>query len=315
MRKIIGTISLVVLTCTTQTNALAGEAGSELIDWVDDADLITETQSWLYLRTYTLADRVNSWFGDVPLSDGGTVAGSVTPRIFWREDKSLRPSLRFRIDARLPNIDLFIGRANIDDLLEDRQRAFSEDERSVPRDDERDTGFFAGLGREFTENTSARLGFRRGLRPYVQLRYQDGFQPTEHLQTFFSETVFLGATRGLGSTTSLNFYYKMSETLTLRWLNSTTISTRKDGWDWSTGVGPYLNLGWQQAIWLDLLASSNTASSVDVEEYGIKLSYKHPLSRNRLVAEYGMAHYWPRNEEDPKRGSAWGLNAQVTLEF
>ncbi|SIT72141.1 hypothetical protein SAMN05216526_1581 [Ectothiorhodosinus mongolicus] len=280
-----------------------------------ELSLLDSTQDQLSRSALWLARNVNSWFGDQPFDEGGRVSGSVSPGISWREDDGSNASLRFSLSARLPNVDLFFGRETEDDFITDRPDSLREQQsaRGVAEDSQR--RFFGGIGKALNDQVSFRIGVRSGLNVYAQARYETAWEPTESTYISFAETFFVDADRGLGATTTVNLGYLATDRIALRSRNSTTVSRKKDGWDWITASGPIKNLGRDRDLWLDALAFGNTREKVTLREYALIAGYRQPVYKDWVIGEVQVGHYWPQKDEDPSRQTAWGLNANLQMRF
>lgn len=279
-----------------------------------EIQILERTQDQLERSALWLARNVNSWFGDTPFEEGGRVNGSVMLGVNAREDESFENRIRFRLNARLPNVEVFFGQDDDEDLVTDQQEPFRQD-HSLSRDDSRNNRFFAGVGRVFSDTFSFRVGIRGVTRPYAQMRYRETWQPTSRSSVTLAETVFMDSSKGLGSTTSLNMGHLMTRTVAVRWRNTVTGATKQDGWSWSTAAGPIRYLGQDRDLWLDMFAKGNTDNDVNVREYGMMLGHRRPVYKDWVIGEVGVGHIWPRDEDDDSRRSAWAGNASVRLHF
>jgi hypothetical protein len=80
-----------------------------------------------------LARGVDSWFGDRPFEEGGSVTdGRLSLSILRRQRENADIDLRFNARFRLPNLEqriyLFIGRDNPREVIADRPGSFSSRE-------------------------------------------------------------------------------------------------------------------------------------------------------------------------------------------
>lgn len=131
-------------------------------------DRLESTRRAVRSSAQWLARHLDSWFGDAPFEDGGSVTeGRLSVDLLHREDEGTKASLRFNARLRLPNVErsayLLIGRDNERDVVTDNPGTLSRQQRLVAerRDEQR---FFAGLG-VVLDVIDLRIGLRGGLKP------------------------------------------------------------------------------------------------------------------------------------------------------
>ena len=281
--------------------------------WLDDSrQAVRDASVWL-------ASGINSWFGDKPFEDGGSVTnGRLKVSTLWRRDDGVDVNVRFRARFDLPNLSdnayFFFGRENKEEMLQDTPEAFSREQQLI-HEEARDDAFFAGVG---TESRSG-LGFRIGVRSsdwlYAQARYKHDWHMSLDDRLLFRETVFASIKRGLGSTTTVDYEHDLTHTLMFRWLNRATITTKDHGWNWNTSLGLYQQFSHSRLLSLELLASGNTKNHVDVSEYGARLKWYQPIYRDWLFAEFVLGHFWPRDEDAPRRERTWAAGLGLEILF
>lgn len=299
--------------------AQAGGAGvetgvREAPDWLDT------TRARTYQATYWFVKSVDSWFGDKPFEEsGGQVDGSLYFRGLYREDQGIRSNLRFRLKVDMPNVSerayLFLGRANEQELLDDRPDTFTRSQLLLPDDNKEDQTYFVGLAYALREALSFRVGVRGGYKLYTQLRYYHLWRLGQQSHLEFSQTLFLAVSDGLGTTSSASFSAPLSESRRVRWRNTGTISTETDGVDWSSALGIVQNLPQQSQLALDLLANGQSDAKIGVREFGVRGVYRRPVWKEWLVGELIVGHFWPRDDNDPVRGESWAVGGGVEMFF
>ena len=266
-----------------------------------------------------LARGVDSWFGDKPFTDGGSVtAGRISLGVLKRQDEGFDVDLRFNARFRLPNIEeqtyFFFGRDNPREVISDKPGAFSRQQRLLA-ETAADRSFFAGLGRSVSDSVDFRIGFRGGLNPYVQGRYRKPWMPGPADLVEFRQTLFWSLDDHLGSTTALSWERAYSPTLAGRWLNAATITRVNRKFEWNSSLGAYKALGGQRLLSLEALATGKQGSGVAVSDYGLQTRWEQPIHKDWLLGELVLGHFWPRNDATQPRGRAWALGGTVKMKF
>jgi len=280
--------------------------------------VIDTTRRYTYDAVEWVARGVDSWFGDRPFEQGGKVAGSIGLSFLWRQDEGIDWLTRFRVRLDLPNIReqafLFIGRDNEREVVTDRPEGFTRREQLLQetRDDQ---SFFAGLGTQIADAFSLRAGFRGGLKPYAQARYQNLWELGQRDQIEFRETVFWTVDDGFGSTTALNYGHLFNPSLALRWQSAATWSQDTDGVAWASSLGLYKDFGYQRRLSLEALVNGETGGLAEVSEYGIRTRWEQPIYKDWLLAELILGYFWPRKDSITERIQTWAVGAGIQMRF
>lgn len=269
--------------------------------------------------TIWLARGIDSWFGDRPFDAGGKVSdGVLSVGLFQREGERLDVNVRLNARLRLPNLGesgfAFLGRDNPRDVIADTPGAVSRQDRLL-RQTSSDREFLAGIGVALRESFDVRLGFRGGLKPYLQARYREDWQPDEVHLIEFKQTFFLTKADQLGSTTALSIGHAWSPALMLRWLNSATITQRTQRYEWSSLVGAYRSFEERRLLSLEALVSGLQNSGVRIDDAGLLLKWEQPMLREWLVGEFVLGHFWPRPSPAVPRTRLWAAGLGVRLSF
>ena len=166
-----------------------------------------------------------------------------------------------------------------------------------------DPSLFAGLGVTLYELIDFRIGFRGGLKPYVQARYQHTWPLAEAGQVEFRQTGFWSVDERFGSTTTLSFSYALSPTLQGRWINTGTITQDSPDFEWSSLLGSYKSFGAQRQAALELIFSGTQNSGIPVSDYGLQAKWEQPIHEDWLLLELIVGHFWPRDtvQDEQKR--------------
>ncbi|MDH4051615.1 MAG: hypothetical protein OEU93_08550, partial [Rubrivivax sp.] len=238
--------------------------------------------------------------------------------LYKREDDSLDANLRFNASVRLPNVErqgyLFFGRDNERDLVTDTPDALSKEARLLP-DTTEERSFFAGLGFALHESVDFRVGFRGGLKPYVQARYRHSWPIGEAARVDFRETAFWTLDDHLGSTTAVSYERALSPTLSMRWLNAATVTQTNRNFDLSSLLGVYQAFGNQRVLSLELQAVARESSGVGLTDYGVQTRWEQPLHKDWLLGEILVGHFWPRPDVQAERRGVWALGLQLKMGF
>ncbi len=288
-------------------------------DGDEDGDVLDRTRDAVREGAVWLARHVDSWFGDRPFEDGGRVSdGRLEIRTTWRRDEGFDAALRFGARFDLPNLSerafVFIGRDVERDVVEDRPEGVSKDQlmTATPRDEQ---AFFAGLGTAVGENITFRAGVRGGLRLFTQVRYANAWALSDRDQVAFRQTLFWNSSDGLGSTTSLSLERIVAPTLTARWLSSGTISQNSDGFEWWSNAGLYRSFGRDRVLSTELIVEGETASDIDVSDYGLRVRWLQPVHEDWLLGEFSIGHFWPREDAASERTRTWAFGVSFKMMF
>ncbi len=298
--------------------SLAAEESTESESAV--VEVATSARESLRATTEWLARGVDSWFGDRPFEDGGSVRnGRFDLRLLLRERKAPDLGVRFNASFRLPNIEnrsalLFLGRDNPREVVSDQPDALSR-EQHLQRGNARDDAFFAGLGVQGGGGFDFRLGLRGGPKPYAQIRYRHEWQlgPDDALD--FRETVFWTRDDRVGSTTALSYEHDFSPTLVGRWLNAATITQRSERFEWSSNLGLYRFFGDQRLLSTEAIFRGREGGGVNIEEYGVQFSWEQPLHDDWLLGEVSVGHFREREVATEPRRGLWALGLNLKIRF
>lgn len=270
--------------------------------------------------TEWLAHGVDSWFGDKPFEEGGEVsAGRLNLHLYLRQGEDPDVRLRFGARMRLPNVEqqtgyLFIGRDDPTEIVKDRPDEVSQ-QQLLLRPDVADPSFFAGLGLTLYELVDFRIGFRGGLKPFVQARYRQAWQLSPADLIEFRQTFFWSVDERFGSTTTLSASHAFSPTLSSRWLNSATITQDSRVFEWSSIAGTYKSFGAQRQGSLELIFSGEQNSGVPVSDYGLQARWEQPIYEDWLLVEIIVGHFRPRDTPQDERGREWAVGSGLKMRF
>ncbi|RZI79849.1 MAG: hypothetical protein EOP38_24250 [Rubrivivax sp.] len=266
-----------------------------------------------------LASGVDSWFGDIPFEEGGKVTdGELGLNLYKREDQSATTGVRFKARFRLPNLEsyqyLFVGNDDRREIVSDQPDTFSRQQQLL-RGDNRDNAFFAGIGATLRDSVDLRLGFRGGLKPYAQARYQHPWELSPVDRIDFRETLFYTEDDHLGSTTAVSYERTLTSTVVARWLNAATVTRESKDVVWSSSVGTYKSYGGQRLLTLEALLGGIIGNPVAVADYGVQAKWSQPIYKDFLIGEVILGHFWPRPDLSRPRDEAWAFGTGIKLRF
>ena len=269
--------------------------------------------------TEWLARGVDSWFGDIPFSEGGKVRdGELGFSLFKRTDEPASRAFRFKATFRLPNLEarryVFIGNDDRREVLEDRPDVFSRQQQLL-RNDTTNNTFFAGIGSAIQDNIDVRLGFRGGLKPYGQARFRKSWQLTADDAIEFRETLFYSIADRLGSTTALTVEHIQTPSLAIRWINVLTATQHSRNTRWSSSLGGYQSMGEERVLALEAIWGGVIGDGVTVADYGIQTKWSQPIHGHNVLGDVIFGHFWPKPSPTEARSQAWAFGAGVRLKF
>lgn len=258
------------------------------------------------------------WFdglfgGEPDLENAREVSGRVELSTLYTEFEGFTANGRLRLRYDLPNLErrvnIFLGRDDRDDFIEDRREGLAI--RSSVFGLETQEKWLAGLGYTPPGRWSQRVDFRVGARVksapevFAQTRYRRNvFVGTRNVWRF-RETVFWQNREGFGSTTSLDFDRVLRHDFLLRLGSVGTVSESTEGLAWRSAALAYHNLRGLRAVAGELFLRGSTNADVKLNEYGTRAIYRQPVGKPYLFGELIVGYTWPRFERDqPREGSA-----------
>ncbi len=292
------------------TPAAAAETTSEAAE---------AARSSVRAMAHWLASGVDSWFGDRPFADGGKVTdGRLSVGVSRRQRESTDINVRFNARFRLPNLQeksyFFLGRDDPRELVTDRPGRLSRQDRLLAQENA-ERAFFAGIGRSVTDTVDFRLGFRGGLKAYVQGRYKTQWDVGDEGLAEFRQTLFWSLADRAGSTTAFSLEHLLSPGLATRWLSSATITQSSRRFEWSSLLGLHRAFGAQRLLSLEAIVNGRQGSGVAATDYGLQLRWDQPVYRDWLVGGIVVGRFWPRPDAASTRRSAWAAGASLLMRF
>lgn len=291
--------------------ATAATAADDDIPWLE----AVHTQA--HQGVHGAVQSVDSFFGDRPFdASGGKATGFIRLGTQWEQRGGWRAVARFRLHARLPNLEnrayVFMGRDDRDEEATDQPGQFRRDDQLERRRPDEDQAFFVGLGYMLRDGLDFRLGIQGSLHPYVQTRYRHQWRLSQRSRVNFRESVFWSTREHFGSTTAGDYEFDLAHTLLLRWANVATISQRRDDFRWQSSVGLFKDLPHLRTIAAETLLKGRTRSPT-IRDYGVRLTWRQPIYKNWMFARVTVGHFWPRERYERSHHPSWvvGLNAEM----
>jgi hypothetical protein len=266
------------------------------------------------------------WFdgllgGDPSVKNAREVSGRVELSTLYTQAEGIDPKGRLRLRYDLPTLErrvnLFLGRDDQNDFVEDRREGAAIRSSVFGLDTE--DKWLAGLGYSPPGRWASKLDFRVGGQlktaptVFAQTRYRRNYFLGERSVWRLRETVFWENRQGYGSTTDVAFDRVLHPDLVFRWDSIGTFSEGTDGLAWRSASLLYHNLGDSRAVAGEVFARGATDAPVPVREYGVRGIYREPVGKPYLFGELIVGYTWPRKElEDRRNGSAMlGVGAEL----
>lgn len=293
-------------------NTTAPAAGPGDVAWLEGLRFHT------WRGAHWLARSINGWFGDKPFEPQGRVSGYVRVGTLWEQHAGTKFNLRFRLSADLPNLEsrayAFVGQENKQELVTDQPDLFTREQLLLREARREDQSFFAGLGWRARSNVDFRLGFRGGLKPYAQVRYQSRWQLSERDSLHFRESLFWSSRHSLGSTTVLEYERQLRPALLLRWSNVGTITRRGGSFDWQSSLGLIRALPGLRTLTAEALVQGRP-SEVAISNYGLRTTWEQPIYKDWLLGKLTLGHFWPKDKDHLARKRSWAVGLSAEMRF
>jgi hypothetical protein len=285
----------------------------------DTKQIIESARETVRSTALWLASGVDSWFGDRPFSEGGSVTdGVMSVDLLFRQRRSPDVGVRFNARFRLPNLDrltyVFVGRDNQDDVVTDKPGALSH-EQQLLQATAPNRATFAGVGRALNEAVDFRVGLRGGLKLYAQARFRGWQQVGAADVAEYRETLFWTRSDRFGSTTVGSYTHPFSPTLLGRWIGSATTTQAQPKLAWSSLAGLYRSFGRNRLLSVEALINGQFGSGVGASDYGIQARWEQPVYFDWLIGGVVAGRFWPRTDPTIERRGAWALGVNAKMLF
>ncbi len=275
----------------------------------------------LSCRTFRWFDHL---FGDRYEFDEEGVSGLLTFGAEQTQYDGFSPRLRLRVRAQLPNMsrrwDLLLGRVDEEAYVSDTQGqdATFYNPGIVNRSD--DPGWLLGLGhrgKQLKSGWDYSLGVRLHFppNPYVKAQWYFNHDFTEQTDLRFRQTFFWRLDDGFGTTSRGDIAYAIRPQDVLRWEGIATIHEETEGVEWYAGQTWYHLFSNRAAISLLAFANGETGNDVPLQDYGFRMIWRKPWTRDWIYLSIGPSVTWPRQNLDEKREMSLGFGLWVEMEF
>lgn len=252
------------------------------------------------------------------------VNGLLTVGAAWEEYDGLDSRLRLRVRAPLPNMnnrfDLILGRGDDEAFIEDTetQNEVFYNPGLVNRGQE--DSWLLGLGARSRGghkgwDWSVGVRLRAPPEPYVKAQWFYYKQYGDAADLRFRQTFFWRSEDGFGSTSRGDYAWAVNSQDVLRLEGVVTVSEVTLGTQWFIGHTWYHLLGDRSAFSLLSFAEGETDAEVPLREYGFRLVWRRPFTRDWMYLSVGPTATWPRFFNDEKRELSLGFGVWVELEF
>lgn len=284
--------------------------------WID------RMQAGLYRRMCLTSAGFDGFFGNARFDDEyESTHGSLAVGTLWDERDAWDPSVRFRVDLRLPQVNerlrAFVGRLDPDEYVTGARDDFDTLPRQFARAEDDDVLLGLGYrrpgpgGGHFDANIGAKLDWPP--QAYVRGSYRLTQPFLEHNLLRLDETIFWRDRVGFGATSRIYLDHMLSEDFLARWAGSGTYSEDTDGLRWSSSLTLYQSLGLRRALAYQAAITGETGGEVDINDYGLRVIYRRSVYRDWLILEVRSSLTWPR--ETLEEGREANLGAGVALEM
>lgn len=253
-------------------------------------------------------------FGAKPdVANARRISGRVELSGLYSKSEGTDLKARLRLRYELPNlnrrVNIFLGRTDERELIEDRYEGLPIRSAFFGLADQDE--WLGGLGYAPPGRWAERLDIRVGVRLstaselFTQARYRRNFFLGERSVLRLRETLFYtNRADGFGGTSSVDVDHLLGPSRLLRFGAVATLSQDTEGTRWRTALMLFQNLERRRAILYQAFVRGETANEVPIQEYGAQGVLRLPLGRTWLFANLTGGYTWPRKQrEDPRDGS------------
>jgi len=250
--------------------------------------------------------------------------GSFAVGALWDERDHWDPSVRFRVQMALPQLNdrfsAFVGKVDPDEFVTELRDDFD----TLPRQ----------FGREVDDEVLFGLGYRQPGRrggyfdagigtsldapdePYVKGTYRIAVPMLERNLLRLRETVFWEDRERLGATTRFDLDRLLSDDFLARWTGSATVTQETEGIRWLSHVTLFRNLGIGRAISYQAGITAESDREVPITDYGLRVIYRRTIfDRDWLFLELRSSLTWPRESLLENREAVWGAGVAIEMMF
>jgi len=287
--------------------------------WID------RMHAGLYKSMCFTAVWFDGFFGSARFDDEYQAThGSLAIGALWDERNRWDPSLRFRVQMKLPKMSdrysLFVGRVDPDEYVTELRDDFDTLPRQFGR--EGDDALLVGLGYSqpgrrgghFDAGLGASLDSSAG--PYAKGTYRIAVPILARNLLRLRETIFWEQSERLGATTRFDLERLLTDKLLARWTGSATFTQETQGVRWFSNFTLYQNLGDGRAISYQAGLTAESDREVPITDYGLRVIYRRTIfERDWLFLELRSSVTWPRDSLLERRESNIGAGMAFEMMF
>lgn len=291
----------------------------------DEEEVIDHTRRRVEEMVCTASMWFDGLFGDrYYVSESRKVYGTVELSNNWSQFYGNKTRLRFDAQVDLPNINhrlsAFIGRDNEDDFIQDRFDNTTL-RNSFPKVDDHDK-VFAGLGYSLPSSDRLQTNVRAGVRglahpeAFVQGRAQLNAYADNNNLINLRATPFWTTSDLLGVTVGADYSHVLSKKTLFRFGNVGTWAQTTAGLDWRSTLTVYQALlKIKSGIAYEVFIRGETDDDVQIHEYGVQTTFRHPIFHGKLYAEWVLGYSFPRENLDDHRDGSVLVGGAIQMPF
>lgn len=288
-----------------------------------EEELVEEVSRVLQETSCSAVLWVDGIFGDQRDVIGARrTSGTIQVSTLYSQFAGVDPGGRVRLRYDLPNLErranLFLGRGDEQQAVEDREERFSLRSSLPAAESER---WIAGMGLvppgRWEENADVRIGVRPSTSPalFIQGRTRQQISAGDWAEWRFRQTLFWETRQGLGATVEARYQHLLEPHLLLHWNVSGTLSEESHGVEWRVEPSVYRRLANGRVVGAQPFSRGATSADVPLQEYGIRGVYRHPLRQPSLAGEFVAGYSWPREDPGVPRSGSISVGIQLELRF
>lgn len=286
--------------------------------WID------RMQASLYRRMCLTSAGFDGFFGNARFDDEyESTHGSLSVGALWDERDDWDPSVRFRVQLRLPQLNerfsAFVGRVDPDEFVTEVRDDFDSLPRQFARAEDDEVLIGLGYrkpgpgGGHFDASVGARLDWPPDVYAKGAYRLTQPFLERNLLR--LHETIFWREEDGFGTTTRIDLERLLGDDILARWTGSGTYAQETLGVRWFSNVTLYQSLGARRALAYQAGISGETDREVDIVDYGLRVIYRRSVYREWLFLELRSSVTWPRESLTEEREANPGAGIALEMQF
>jgi hypothetical protein len=279
----------------------------------------------LYRTICLSAAGFDGFFGNARFDDEYQAThGSVAVGTLWDQRDHWDPSIRFRVQAHLPQMSerfsAFVGKVNPDEYVTDLRDDFDTLPRQFARED--DDAVLLGLGYRQPGRGGGKFDVAAGveldwpLDPFAKVTYRFALPFLKRNILRLQETIFWQESEGrFGATTRIDLERLLAEAFLVRWTASGAFTQETEGIRWFSSLTLYQNLGNGRALAYQAAISGESDAEVAIADYGLRVIYRRRVHLEWLFLELRSSVTWPRDTLLEPREADWGAGVALEMLF